>query len=209
VEESDTFEAELHDRQKVDYDTLLASAIENATPGARTLSEASLRHRLTGSWSQAYRRLGGSPEILEVEEGGFSYLFDLSGERAIAAFGSVQKPSRTARDRSRLAGFPRSLDRDYQKGHLIAHRLGGGLDINIVHQLGTANIGPFRRLEAEASRNPGSFYFVRLLYSSLPLRRGEQPPGGPPANPQRPRWIEQGLILSDPPFRLILREFGN
>lgn len=205
---ADPIEAELRERQKVGYGALLASAEADA-PADRTLFEKSLRHRLIRSWSDAYRRLGGSPEIVEVEEGGFSYLFDLSLERAIAAFGTVRTPSRASRDRARIAGFPRALDPDYQKGHLIAHRLGGGLDINIVHQLGAANIGPFRRLEAEAARNPGSFYFVRLLYAAEPLARGRQPPFGLAADAQRPRWGEQGLILPAPVFRLRLRTFEN
>lgn len=92
---ADPIEAELRERQKVGYDALLASAEADA-PADRTLFEGSLRHRLIRSWSDAYRRLGGSPEIVEVEEGGFSYLFDLSGERSPPSARSGRRPGPSA-----------------------------------------------------------------------------------------------------------------
>jgi hypothetical protein len=199
-------DAEFRKRQRIDYSGLPLSVTPDEAGGA--LFEKMLPDWLVLRWSAAYRALGGSAEIVEVKEAGFTYLFDLTAERAIAAFGTSQLVGKSPRDASRMAGFPSSAA-GYQKGHLIAHRLGGGLDINLFHQLGAANIGPFRRLETEAARNPGSFYFVRLLYATPSLSRDAVPADGRSADLQRPKWVEQGLIPPQPPFRLMLREFEN
>jgi hypothetical protein len=42
--------------------------------------------------------------------------------------------------------------------------MGGGLDINLVAQLATINIGPFRSLERRAVDSPGSLYFTYWAY---------------------------------------------
>jgi hypothetical protein len=200
--------AQFREWQRIDYAGLPLSLDATEAAGAgRPLSEA-LADWLVPHWSEAYGALGGSSEIVEVTEGRFTYLFDIAAERAIAAYGVTQATQPSPRDKSRIAGFPSSEAR-YQKGHLIAHRLGGGLDVNLFHQLGAANIGPFRRLEAEAAENPDSFYFVRLLYATPSLPRTALPAEGRSTDLQRPKWVEQGLVLPQAPFRLILREFEN
>ncbi len=68
---------------------------------------------------------------------------------------------------------------------MIPHAGHGGTDINLFIQLGSVNVGPFRVLEKLALANPGSFYFVRLLY-----QRDSQS--------QRPIFVEQGLIRCGP-----------
>lgn len=197
---------EQRDLQRIDYEALFAQADPAAM---QAFFDEALPAELERCWIGAYRRLGGLPDIVEVKERGFSYLFDLTGERPIAAYGRIGEPAPEARDRSRLAGYPRASEGGYHKGHLIAHRLGGGLDINIIHQIGANNIGPFRRLEADAARNPGSFYFVRLIYAAASVSRDVQSPLKSPPDSQRPGWIEQGLILPQLPLRLTLREFEN
>jgi hypothetical protein len=200
--------AEFREWQRIDYAGLpLSTEATQAAGAGRPVSET-LADWLTPRWCAAYRALGGSPDIVEVTEGTFTYLFDIAAERAIAAYGVAQAMQPSPRDRSRMAGFP-SSGAGYQKGHLIAHRLGGGLDVNLFHQLGAANIGPFRRLESEAAKNPGSFYFVRLLYATPSLPCEALPADGRSADLQRSKWIEQGLILPHCRFRLILREFEN
>jgi hypothetical protein len=56
------------------------------------------------------------------------------------------------------------------RGHLMAHSIGGGLDINLAPQAGRLNQGAFKRLEAEvlkmAQDHMLSFYWVRLIYTN-------------------------------------------
>jgi hypothetical protein len=54
----------------------------------------------------------------------------------------------------------------YNRGHLIPHTAGSGLDINLFLQLAKVNRGPFRSLERRAIKCPGCFYLVRLIYDS-------------------------------------------
>jgi hypothetical protein len=200
--------AEWRQRQRVDYAALPLALEPAEAGGVERLFEAAVPDWLVRRWTDAYRTLGGAPEIVEVTESGFHYLFDVAGERAIAGYGVSRTKQTSPRDASRMAGFPRS-EAGYHKGHLVAHSLGGGLDINLFHQLGAANIGPFRRLEREAARNPGSLYCVRLLYASPSLTREAPAATGGSADGQRPKWVEQGLILPRAPLCLTLREFEN
>lgn len=69
-----------------------------------------------------------------------------------------------------MAGFIRScwsrLYRGYDRGHFFAHTIGGRLDINLFPQNIPVNRwGKWRQLESYCSRNPGTFCFIRPLYS--------------------------------------------
>jgi len=79
-----------------------------------------------------------------------------------------------------MAGHPLGGDASYHRGHAIAHRLGGGTDINLVTQNAAINIGAFRRLEREAIANPGALYFTYWLYA--------------PGDSQKPTASQQGLL---------------
>ena len=67
--------------------------------------------------------------------------------RLIAAWGISGGKHLGARDKSRMAGSPLGAGPGYHRGHAIPHTLGGPTDINLVPQLGSVNIGPFRRLK--------------------------------------------------------------
>jgi DNA/RNA endonuclease G (NUC1) len=76
-----------------------------------------------------------------------------------------------------MAGHPLANAGKFHRGHLMAHSIGGGTDINLVPQLGSLNIGAFRVLERmvrdQAKQNLRSFYFVRPIYnnaSQMPSR---------------------------------------
>jgi len=115
----------------------------------------------------------------------FNYLFDIALERCIAAFG-VPIFAKHKRDASRMAGHPLSAGVEFHRGHLMAHSIGGGTDINLVPQLGSLNIREFRVLERKArdlaKQNLRCFYFVRPIYSG---------------KSQTPRLFEQCVILPD------------
>ena len=138
--------------------------------------------KLIPMWCDDYCQKVPSAEIVEVELGGFHYLFDLCVERPVVAFGEPIFTT-TKRDTARMAGHPLSDGSKYHRGHLIGHSIGGGTDINLVSQLGSVNIGSFRVLERYvrdlAQQNTSCFYFVRAIYS------------GPS---QKPHQIEQCVI---------------
>jgi|GEM_PF-1258271 len=111
--------------------------------------------------------LGASDQIVQLNDSGYEFLFDLSAERVVAAFGATRyNPGK--RDSARMAGFlgqgaskPPLAARDYldkasltwrdrffqtyghkyDRGHFISHRQGGGLDINLFPQRTDINQG--------------------------------------------------------------------
>lgn len=131
-------------------------------------------------WLTDYSARGGSTDIVETTASNFSYLFDVGLGRLIAAWGMSQGKHLGARDKSRMAGHPLGGSAGYHRGHAIPHTLGGPTDINLVPQLGSVNVGPFRQLEKEAVATPGALYFTYWLY--------------PPGNSQKPISVEQGLL---------------
>jgi len=108
---------------------------------------------------------------IDLDESGtsFTYLFDINLQRTIVAYG-VPIFSKHRRDAGRMAGHPLSAGPDFHRGHLMAHSIGGGTDINLVPQLGKLNIGQFRVLERKvrdlAMKNLPCLYFVRPIYTN-------------------------------------------
>lgn len=91
----------------------------------------------------------------------------------MAVYGRSAAPA-SERDRRRMAGFiptpARWSGRGRDRGHLVAHAAGGGLDLNLFPQSAAVNRGwslagrRWRHLERYAARNPGTPLFVRPLY---------------------------------------------
>jgi hypothetical protein len=124
-------------------------------------------------WCDDYAMTNPFAELLEVttaDPGGppFSYLFDLTEQRNVVAWG-VPAYVTHKRDATRMAGHPLGGDNRYHRGHLMSHGTGGGTDINLVPQLGSVNIGAFRRLERQvraiAQQHQTCLYFVRTVYA--------------------------------------------
>jgi len=136
---------------------------------------------LTKVWLAEYLSGSTSKDIVLTTAHNFAYLFDITEQRLIAAFGVSRGKHLGPRPASRMAGHPRGAGPGYHRGHAIAHTLGGGTDINLVPQFGAVNIGSFRVLEKRAVAKPGSFYFSYWSYS---------PDGG-----QLPRGVDQGLLV--------------
>lgn len=151
---------------------------------------------LVDVWLDDYARTTPVSEIVEVSPDAFSYLFDITAQRLIAAWGISTGRAGHTRDASRMAGHPQSAGSLYHRGHTIPHTLGGGTDINLVSQLGRINIGPFRPLERQAVATPGSFYFTYWDYAtSAPTTTGH--PG------QVPCAVDQGLLVAGQPPSII------
>lgn len=150
-------------------------------------------------WCDVYAFTSPSAQIVEVETGEsgstFSYLFDLTLDRNIVAFG-IPSASKHKRDRSRMAGHPLANSARYDRGHLMANSTGGGCDINLVPQLARVNRVQFRVLERKvhelARDQKQSFYFVRCLYAN---------------STQLPSAFEQGIV--QPNGKLLYATHGN
>jgi|tagenome__1003787_1003787.scaffolds.fasta_scaffold20962452_2 hypothetical protein len=136
-------------------------------------------HELIEEAATGYRAAFPDGELVEFDDHEARYLFDLADDpargrapRVVAAWGRSSTP-RSQRNRSRQGGFPLRpvlAGRGYQRGHLLAHATGGGLDENLFAQAGHVNQGRsaagrvYRRLERMAADNPGSLVFHRLIY---------------------------------------------
>ena len=138
---------------------------------------------LISSWLDDYYRSVGNAytQVVETSNTGFSYLFDISQERLIVAWGISKGKSTEHRDKSRMRGHPLSAGKKYHRGHAIPHTLGGGTDINLVAQKGSVNIGAFRVLENRAVNTPGALYFTYWEYSNV--------------NTQTPVRVQQGFLV--------------
>src|SRR5687768_1443637 len=160
----------------------LAQLIPKAnTPEPERVFANSVIPYLIDVWLADYRPLQSGADIVETSYETFSYLFDIAPGRLIAAWGISRGKHTGTRDRSRMAGHPLSTGSRYHRGHAIPHTLGGPLDINLVPQLGSVNIGAFRNLEKRAVATPGSLYFTYWVY--------------PPSASQTPLGVEQGLLV--------------
>ena len=144
--------------------------------------------QLVPLWCDDYYRSHPRANLVEVtlndSPACYSYLFDIELQRNIVAWGIPTFASHQ-RDAARMAGHPHSAGPDYHRGHLMAHSIGGGTDINLVPQLGRLNIGQFRRIERMVRQlgkeNVRCFYFVRTIYTD---------------NSQMPALFEQCVIQS-------------
>jgi hypothetical protein len=148
--------------------------------------------RLLDLWLDDYLRTHLQAELVTVtvnaEGSSFTYLFDIARERMVGVVG-LPTFVKHKRDAGRMAGHPLSQGPAYHRGHLIAHSIGGGADINLVPQLGSLNIGQFRIIERLvrklAQENVYCLYFVRTIYP-------KDSSSGKPT--QLPSFIEQGVV---------------
>jgi hypothetical protein len=157
---------------------------------ARWVFEQQVIPCLLDEWVRDYQNTTVASEIVETTVNGFSYLFDIAHQRLIAAWGFSEGKHAGKRDKGRMRNHPKGGDNRYHRGHAVPHTLGGPTDINLVPQLGSVNIGEFRRLENLAVSTPGALYFSYWMY------RG--------ATAQRPYRTKQGLLRPGhwPEFKL-------
>jgi hypothetical protein len=148
--------------------------------------DAFVRERLVDEWVGAYKAMSAwTTEVLEIIQGALVYLFDAAptlkpvvdlpaDDRVLGVWGHSQQAA-NPRDRARLAGFlanPSSWSRArLDRGYLVAHAAGGGLDLNLFPQGRNLNRGRsaqgrvWRKMEAYLARNPGTPLFVRPIYA--------------------------------------------
>ncbi len=151
------------------------------------------------------------PEIVEIDQNALTFMFDAAptlgdfddlavSDRVVAVWGRSAKPT-GKRDPRRLAGFLSDTTlwsgRNRDRGHLIAHSAGGGLDMNLIPQASALSRGRspagrrWRKLERHAASHPGTPLFVCPIYDG---------PSWVPAS------LEYGLVVSG---RLRVERFAN
>ncbi len=190
-------------QSRIDYRRLRRSAI------AGSIYEliADLRLRLPALWQRVYTAAAlHTPNIIHVEYGTFDYICDsYSGMEALGEVAIDQR----VRDRVvgvlgislPMRGRRRgSLPKDWvehpeecdssgrDKGHFIAHAIGGGLDMNVFSQPRALNRGiseqgkVYRLMERCCYDNAGTFCFSRPVYDDAT---------------SIPQWVEFGLLRDD------------
>jgi len=156
-----------------------------------------LRQELPYLWRDAYLAMTPrATNIVILTHGTFDYVYDdyatleSTGEvevdnvteaRLVGAVGVSQpNPANRNHDDSRLRGWVgptgERFGDNWDKGHFIAHSIGGavdGLEANVFQQLRKVNRGRYREMEKYCAANPGTFCFSRPLYrdpSSCPAQ---------------------------------------
>ena len=168
---------------------------------------AYLRHHLPMRWRESYiASLSRPANVVRFVRGSFEYILDLYSElemvgevsfdqtaedRVVAVLGSSAAPTEL-RDRGRMRGWLGDnadiVGATRDKGHFIAHCIGGGLDVNVFSQDRKLNRGwsdegkLYREMERYCQQQPGTFCFSRPIYTD---------------ESSVPRWIEFGLLRQD------------
>jgi hypothetical protein len=168
----------------VDYEALAAAGI-----GADDCDDI-----LPAAWAAEYRLLVPTAELVDVDLATLTYLFDLTAQRTLGIYGR-SAPTIAPRPAARLRGHP-SYNRpgraSTDRGHLAAHTIGGGADINLVAQDHLLNIsGAWRSFERYAQRHPGTPFAVQARYL---------------ADDDRPHAFVYSMIRGG---RFVHREFRN
>jgi hypothetical protein len=190
-------------QSRIDYRRLVRSARAGSIHGLI----ADLRFRLPTLWQRAYTAAAShTPNILHVEYGTFDYICDSYSEmealgevafdqrvrdRVVGVLG-ISLPMRRRRRGALPKGWvehPEEVDSSGRdKGHFIAHAIGGGLDMNVFSQARDLNRGlseqgkVYRLMERYCYENAGTFCFSRPVYDDAT---------------SIPRWVEFGVLRDD------------
>jgi hypothetical protein len=161
-----------------------ADIVATATNPSGTININELIQFLEDEWSATYYDMSShNPCIMKFSDQGFTFLYDQASantddvdDRLVAAYG-FSTANDHKRDSSRIQGFlGGGLDISgkgkFDKGHALAHAMGGGLDVNLFPQNPELNRGRseagkvYRKMEKFAADHPGTFVFSRLIYSN-------------------------------------------
>ena len=187
----------------VDYDALLAAARAESETNAAFV----LREQLLFKWRDLYMAtVAHVTNIVRFQFATFEYIFDhysqleATGEvpydqtiqdRVVAVIGTSAR-AEERRDSSRRRGWAgpteEFLGTERDKGHFMAHCIGGGLDVNVFLQERRLNRGwslqgkVYRQMENYCYEQPGTFCFSHPIYAD---------------GSSVPRWLEFGLLRAD------------
>jgi hypothetical protein len=145
---------------RVDY-----QAVREAVAAARSVD--GLAQQISSAWAAQYQQQCKGPvDLVEVNLGSLTYLFDVAQGRTVGVYGT-SVPASEPRPESRIRGHPsyNRSERQTDRGHLAAHTIGGGADMNLVAQDHALNIsGDWRGFERYAQEHPGTFIAVQVEY---------------------------------------------
>jgi hypothetical protein len=172
--------------------------IMNTVGGRPTEGKISfLREELPHLWRDEYQQLSQREvSLVRIRHNSFEYLYDnysyleaigaipysLIEDRVVAVLG-LSAPQSNDRDDYRLRGWvgptEKTYGRECDKGHFIAHSLGGAVDrleLNVFIQRRDLNRGwsvqgkLYRAMEKYCVLKPGTFCFSRPLYEDQTSR---------------------------------------
>lgn len=181
---------------KVDYQALI-SKVGSKSADAKI---AMLIDELPYLWRDAYERMSQRlTSIVRIRNNSFEYIYDnysylestgavphdpIIEDRLIGVLG-LSAPQLRARDDYRLRGWvgptEKMYGRECDKGHFIAHSIGGAVDrseMNVFVQRRDLNRGwspegkRYREMEKYCVSNPGVFCFSRPLYEDSTSKPG-------------------------------------
>lgn len=181
---------------RIDYESLAAAHLRGTTRDAVAFARA-----VAAQWIDRYRAATSwSPEILELALGSVVYLFDeapgqrahgtdASDARVVGVWGratTVSRPREQSRQRGFLPDSSRWSRAGFDRGHFVAHSLGGGMDVNFFPQAVDLNRGRspagrrWRELERRAGASADALVLVRPVYDS---------------DTWVPRWLDFGVVV--------------
>lgn len=176
---------------RIDYDSVVSACKVETHEGL----VAHLSEELPYEWLDQYVAMSNRKvNAHRITENGFLYIYDFYSEfalknqaqadpiiedRLIGVLG-LSNPTTSKRDASRQRGWAglsgESLGTENDKGHFVAHTLGGGFEINMFVQLRELNRGwsekgkIYREMETFCSENPNTFMFNRPFYNDASAR---------------------------------------
>jgi hypothetical protein len=166
----------------------------------------SLSEQLPLKWQQVYIATSNHvANLVRYNFRTFTYYFDLySGleamgdvpfdqstqDRVVGVLGTSAPAKRSRTGRRRSWGDPPEelVGPERDKGHFMAHAIGGGLEVNVFSQDRSLNRGwseqgkVYREMEKYCYTHPGTFCFSRPVYTD---------------GSSVPRWLEFGLMRDD------------
>jgi len=174
----------------MDYNAILGRVTHHSI-GAKI---SFLQEELPHLWRDEYLEMSKREvSLVRIRQSSFEYIYDnysyleatgaipysLVEDRLVGVFG-LSAPEVRIRDDYRLRGWvgptEKMYGREYDKGHFIAHTIGGAVDraeMNVFVQRRDLNRGwssegkRYREMEKYCVSNPGVFCFSRPLYEDL------------------------------------------
>lgn len=171
-----------------------------------------MREELAYHWQEVYQRnLDRETELYRLESGSFSYVYDdlqalvragkvaddgISDSRILVTFvtstpNTISRKHDDIRRRGWVGATEKMFGKQYDKGHFIAHSIGGAIDraeYNVFVQSRSVNRGwgeagkLYRKMEEYGKQHAGVFCFSRPFYTD---------------GTAFPRWLEYGILKED------------
>ncbi len=199
----------------IDYQALLSAARAESGMSLTLI----FKELLLSKWRDLYVKTAAHvTNIVHFPFLTFEYIFDLYSElevmgevpynqtiqdRVVAVIGTSSR-AEEMRDAGRLRSWAGPTEElvsgERDKGHFMAHCIGGGLDVNVFSQQRRLNRGwspqgrIYRQMENYCYEQPGTFCFSRPIYAD---------------GSSVPRWLEFGLLKLKTDQTLWVEVFDN